>query len=227
MVDAAHVDLPVVVRGAKREDAGDLADPNEQACHSLPEGMARRILAKGGRGMPVDEGGSNKENPKIARGKILAYGQVGEGRRGKTASTTMGPAPNLGHGRDMATPNNAVALAAAKTAPAVLTEIAVGLARESVGRYASNTAAGAAGGHAPDQAATVAHSDQAAAAAHSAPTVVGLVDGSQWDWASDDDDDKAHERRNLHASGAVGLWNNEQDMGMMALGCARTTTSWQ
>jgi hypothetical protein len=61
MVDAAHVDLPVAVRGAKHEDAGDLADPNKQAGHSPPEATARRILAKGGRGMPVDEGRSNKE----------------------------------------------------------------------------------------------------------------------------------------------------------------------
>jgi hypothetical protein len=109
----------------------------------------------------------------------------------------------------MATPNNAVALAAAKTAPAVWTETAVGLACKSVGRYAPNTAAGAASGHAPVQAAAAAHSDQAAAAAHLAPTVAGLLDGSQWDWASDDDNDEAHERSNLHASGAAGLRNNE------------------
>jgi hypothetical protein len=61
MVDAAHVDLPVAVRGAKRKDAGDLADPNEQAGHIPTEAMARGILAKGGRGTPVDEGGSNEE----------------------------------------------------------------------------------------------------------------------------------------------------------------------
>ncbi len=70
-------------------------------------------------------------------------------------------------------------------------------------------AAGAAMGHAPDQAAAAAHSDQAAAAAHLAHTVAGLVDGSQWDLASDDHDDKAHEQRNSHASGATGLRNNE------------------
>ncbi len=142
MVDATHVDLPVVVRGAKHKDAGDLADPNKQAGHSPPEATARGILAKGGRETPVNEGGSNEENPKIARGKILAYGQVGEGRQRETASTTMGPAPNPGHGRDMATPNDAVALAAAESAPAVLTKTSVGLACKTVGRYAPNTAAG-------------------------------------------------------------------------------------
>jgi hypothetical protein len=42
-----------------------------------------------------------------------------------------------------------------------------------------------------------------------APTVAGLLDGSQWDWASDDDNNKAHEWRNSHASGAAGLRNNE------------------
>jgi hypothetical protein len=72
MVDAAHVDLPVMVRGAKCKDAGNLAYPNEQAGHSPLEATACGILAKSGRGMPVYEGGSNKENPKIARGKILA-----------------------------------------------------------------------------------------------------------------------------------------------------------
>jgi hypothetical protein len=126
MVDATRVDLPDAVRGTKREGAGDLADPNEQAGHSLPEATARGILAKSWRGTPINEGGSNKENPKIARGKILAYGQVGEGRRRETASTTMGPSPNLGHGHDMATPNNAVALAVAETAPAMWTKTAVG-----------------------------------------------------------------------------------------------------
>jgi hypothetical protein len=105
MVVATHVDLPVAVRGAKCEDTGNQAGPNEQAGHSLPEATARGILAKGGRGTPVDEGGSNKENPKIARGKILAYGQVGKWRWREMASTTMGPAPNLGHGRDMARRN--------------------------------------------------------------------------------------------------------------------------
>jgi hypothetical protein len=40
MVDAAHVDLPVAVRGAKHEDVGDLADPNKQAGHSPPVVMA-------------------------------------------------------------------------------------------------------------------------------------------------------------------------------------------
>jgi hypothetical protein len=119
MVDAARVDLPVAVRGAKREDAGDLANPNEQAGHSPPEATAHGILAKSGHGTSVNEGGSNKENPKTARGKILAYGQVGEGRRRATASTTMGPAPNLGHGHNMATPNNAIALAAAEMAQSV------------------------------------------------------------------------------------------------------------
>jgi hypothetical protein len=122
---------------------------------------------------------------------------------------TMGPAPNLGHRRNMATPNDAVGLAAAEKARAVLTETAVRLAHKTVGGYAPNTAAGAPMGHAPNQAATAAHSDQAAAAAHLAPTVAGLVDGSQWDWASDDDDNKAHEWRNLHAIGAAGLRNNE------------------
>jgi hypothetical protein len=78
-----------------------------------------------------------------------------------------------------------------------------------VGRYAPNTVAGAAEGHAPDQAAVAAHSNQAAAAAHLAPTVAGLVNGSQWDWASDDDKDEVHKQRNLHASGAAGLQNNE------------------
>ncbi len=78
-----------------------------------------------------------------------------------------------------------------------------------MGRYAPNTAARATAGHAPDQAAAAAHCDQAAAAAYLAPTVAGLVSGSQWDWASDDNDDEAHERRNLHASGAAGLQNNE------------------
>jgi hypothetical protein len=209
MVDAARVDLPVAVRGAKCKDVDNLADPNEQAGHSPPEATARGILPKSGRGTPVDEGGSNKENPKIARGKILAYGQVGEGRRRETASTIMGPAPNLGHGRNMATPNNAVALAAAETAPAVWTKTAVRLAHKTMGRYAPNTAARVAAGHAPVQAAAAAHSDQAAAAAHLAPTVAGLLDGSQWDWASDDDDNEAHELRNLHASGAAGLRNNE------------------
>jgi hypothetical protein len=63
--------------------------------------------------------------------------------------------------------------------------------------------------HTPNQAAAAANSNQAAAAAHLAPMVAGLVDGSQWDWASDDDDDEAHEQRNLHASGAAGLRNNE------------------
>jgi hypothetical protein len=56
MVDAAYVDLPVVVRGAKHEDTGNLADSNKQAGHSPPEATACRILAKGGRGTPVDDG---------------------------------------------------------------------------------------------------------------------------------------------------------------------------
>ncbi len=61
MVDAALVDLPVEVRGAKHEDAGDLANPNEQAGHIPPEVMARGILAKGGCRTPVDKGGSNEK----------------------------------------------------------------------------------------------------------------------------------------------------------------------
>ncbi len=105
MVDAAHVDLPVTVRSTKREDTGNLANPNKQAGHSPPEVTARRILAKGGRRTPVIEGKLNKKNPKIARGKILAYGQVGKWCWRETASTTMGPAPNLGHRRDMARRN--------------------------------------------------------------------------------------------------------------------------
>jgi hypothetical protein len=227
MVDATHVDLPVTVRGTKCEDAGDLANPNKQADHSPSEATTHGILAKGRRGIPFDKNGSNEENPKIARGKILAYSQVGKWSRRETASTTMGPAPNLGHGCYMATPNNAVALAATETAPAVLTKTAVGLACKTVGRYAPNTAAGAAAGQAPDQAMAAAHSDQAAAAAHLVPTVAGLVNGSQRDWASDDDNNETHEWRNLHASGAAGLRNNEQDVGTVALGRARTMTSRQ
>jgi hypothetical protein len=121
-----------------------------------------------------------------------------------------GSSPNLGHGRDMATPNDTVALAAAKTAPAMLTETAVGSACKTMGRYAPNTAAGAAAGHAPNQAAAAAHSDQSAAAAHLAPMGAGLVNGSQWDWASDDDDNKAHGQNNPHASEATGLRDDEQ-----------------
>jgi hypothetical protein len=119
MVDATRVNLLVAVRGAKCEDAGNLADLNEQAGHSPPEATAHGILAKSRRRTPVDKGRSNKENPKTTRGEILAYGQVGEERQRETASTTMGPAPNLGHGCNMATPNNAIALAAAKMAQSV------------------------------------------------------------------------------------------------------------
>ena len=61
MVDATHVDLPIAVRGAKCKDAGNLANPNEQAGHIPPEATAHGILAKGGCGTPVDEGGSNEE----------------------------------------------------------------------------------------------------------------------------------------------------------------------
>jgi hypothetical protein len=128
MLDVAHVDLPVAVRGAKREDAGDLANQTKQVGHSPPETMARGFCTKGGRRTPINKGGSNEENFKIARSKIMAYGQVGEGRQRETASMTMGPAPNLGHGHKMATPTNAVAWAAAETTPAVLTETAVGSA---------------------------------------------------------------------------------------------------
>jgi hypothetical protein len=63
---------PTLTSSAKREDVGDLANPNEQAGHSPPEATACRILAKGGHRTPVNEGGLNKENHKIARGKILA-----------------------------------------------------------------------------------------------------------------------------------------------------------
>jgi hypothetical protein len=85
MVDATHVDLPVVVRGTKCKYAGNLANPKSRPAT-----------------VPVDEGGSNEENPKIARGKISAYGQVGKWHWRETASTTMGPAPNLRHERNMA-----------------------------------------------------------------------------------------------------------------------------
>ncbi len=61
IVDAAHVDLPVMVRGAKCEDASNLADPNKQAGHSPPEATARGILTKCRRGTLVNKGGSNKE----------------------------------------------------------------------------------------------------------------------------------------------------------------------
>jgi hypothetical protein len=67
--------------------------------------------------------------------------------------------------------------------------------------YVTNTAARATVGHAHNQ---------AAAAAHLAPTGAGLVDGSQWDWASNDNDDEAHGQNNPHASEAAGLRVNEQ-----------------
>jgi hypothetical protein len=76
MVDAAHVDLPVAVRGAKRGDAGDLADPNDQAGHSPPEATACGILAKGGCGTPVNEGGSNKEKAGGSVSKPEAAGSM-------------------------------------------------------------------------------------------------------------------------------------------------------
>jgi hypothetical protein len=123
--------------------------------------------------------------------------------------TTMDPAPDLGHGRDMATSSNAVAWAAAETAPAGLTKTAVGLAHKTMGWHAPIMAAKAAVGHAHGQAVAATHSDQAAAAAQSAPTAAGYADGSQWDWASDDDNDEAQEQRNQQASGAAGLQNNK------------------
>jgi hypothetical protein len=68
-------------------------------------------------------------------------------------------------------------------------------------RYVTNMAAVAVVGHAHDQAMAV---------AHSASTVVGLVDGSQWDWASDDDGDEAHVRKNPHASDTAWLRDDKQ-----------------
>jgi hypothetical protein len=92
-------------------------------------------------------------------------------------------------------------------APAGLTRMdktvgtAVRLACGTMGWYVTNMAAEAIVGHAHDQ---------AVAAAHLAPTGAGLINSSQWDWASDDDDDKAHGQNNPHASEAAGLRDNEQ-----------------
>jgi hypothetical protein len=125
----------------------------------------------------------------------------------ETATTTTGVASNPGHGCSTATTDDVVALAAAETAPAGLTcmDETVGTvvrpACGTMGWYVTNTAAKAIVGHAHNQ---------AAAAAHLAPTGVGLVDGSQWDWASNDDDNKAHGQNNPHASEAAGLRDDEQ-----------------
>jgi hypothetical protein len=120
---------------------------------------------------------------------------------------TTGAALNPRHGHSMAITDNAVALAAAKTARAGLTHTdetvgtAVRSAHRTMGQNVTNTAAGAVVGHAHNQ---------AAAAAHLAPTGVGLVDSSQWGWASSDNDGEAHGQNNLHASEAAGLRDNEQ-----------------
>jgi hypothetical protein len=65
------------------------------------------------------------------------------------------------------------------------------LAIGTVGRYVTNTAA---------VAVTRQANDQAMAVAHSAITISGLVDGSQWDWASDNKGDKARMQEKVHAS---------------------------
>jgi hypothetical protein len=59
MVDTACIELQVMVVGAKCKDVDDLANPNKQAGHSPLEARARKVLAKGGCGRPVNEGGSN------------------------------------------------------------------------------------------------------------------------------------------------------------------------
>ncbi len=65
------------------------------------------------------------------------------------------------------------------------------------GRYVANTAAVAVARQA---------NDQAAAVAHSAFTIAGLVNGSQWDWTSDDKGDEARMRRKPHASETALAW---------------------
>jgi hypothetical protein len=78
MVDTACIELQVTVVGAKQEDADNLANPNKQAGHSPQEARARKVLAKGVCGRPVDESGLNKEKPEIARGENPVYGPMGE-----------------------------------------------------------------------------------------------------------------------------------------------------
>jgi hypothetical protein len=83
--------------------------------------------------------------------------------------------------------DNAAALAAAETTSAILTHAdkkvrtVARSACGTMGQYVTTTAAMAVLRHADNQ---------AAASAHLASTVMGLVNGSQWDWTSNNDDDK-------------------------------------
>jgi hypothetical protein len=125
--------------------------------------------------------------------------------RAETATTTTGVAMSPENRHGMATTDNTAALAAAVTAPAILTRVdkmvgtVVWLAHGTMGQYVTNTTAVVSAGHAHNQAAAV---------AHSASAVVGLVDASQWDWAAANDDDQV--QKNLHASETAGLRDDEQ-----------------
>jgi hypothetical protein len=104
---------------------------------------------------------------------------------------------------------NAGASAVAKTASAILAHVdkkvrtVARLARGTMGRYVPNTAAVAIARHV---------NDQAAAVARLASTIAGLINGSQWDWTSGDDDIKAHMQVKRHASEAAsaGPMDDEQ-----------------